>query len=202
MLDALFSNDMLLFTLPALLGTAVFLLKLGLMTLAGFDADADVDADVDLDIDVDADMDVEGAHGEATTDAFKILSIHGIAAFMMGFGWGGLLGARTFGWDLPLSVLTGLGIGLAMVWLLGLLLKAAYDLQTSGNIHLRDAVGREGIVYASVPEQGTGRGQVRVVIEDRARIYNATTDGEGLPTNTRVRVTGMSADHSLTVAKL
>ena len=36
MLQGMFSQEALLFTIPALLGTAVFLLKLGLMAIGGF----------------------------------------------------------------------------------------------------------------------------------------------------------------------
>ena len=66
MLDRLFSQETMLFTIPALLGTGVFLLKMALMALGGFGADIDADADVDVDVDAD---------GSDSTDAFTLLSI-------------------------------------------------------------------------------------------------------------------------------
>ena len=59
MLQALFSQEALLFTIPALLGTAVFLIRLGLMTIVGLDHDVDVPHDVDIPHDVAID-----AHGD------------------------------------------------------------------------------------------------------------------------------------------
>ena len=197
MIDRLFSQEALLFTVPALLGTLVFLLKLGLMALGGVGGDV-ADVDVDVDVDVDGDLGEEVESGDSTA-AFTLLSIQSIAAFLMGFGWGGLGGLVGFDWPLGISLLLGVGFGAGLIWLLGLLMKAMYDLQTSGNVHIRDALGAEGQVYANVPAQGAGRGQVRVIIDGRARIYNAVSDGEALATNSRIRVVRVNQDHTLTV---
>jgi hypothetical protein len=74
-----------------------------------------------------------------------------------------------------------------------------YDLQSSGNVRLDDAVGIEGQVYANVPAGGEGRGQVRVVMGDRARIYNAVSDGGAIKTGSRIRVVRVNEDRTLTV---
>ncbi len=192
MLDRLFSQETMLFTIPALLGTGVFLLKMGMMALGGFGAD--VDADADLDVDVDADSD-----GSDSTDAFKLLSIQSIAAFLMGFGWGGVSGIIGLDWGLGLSLLLGVGFGVALMWMLGLLMKAVYALQSSGNIRIDNAIGLQGTVYAQIPAKGQGKGQVRLVIENRARMYNAASAGEPISTNTAVRVTHVNDDNTLTV---
>ena len=194
MLSSLFAQDVLLFTIPALLGTLVFLIKIGIMSIGIGDIDADVDIDVDMDVDADVD-------GGDSTAAFSFISIQSIAAFIMGFGWGGLVGLKTFGWGLPMSVLSGLAFGTSLMWVLGLMLKAIYNLQNSGTVNPKDAIGMEAMVYANVPANGDGRGKVRVVIRDRARIYNAITEGEILPSNSRVRVTRVDSDNTLTVIK-
>ncbi|MBT8484626.1 MAG: hypothetical protein HKO59_02100 [Phycisphaerales bacterium] len=189
MIDTLFSQHALFFSIPALLGSVVFLMKLALMTLG---ADADVDTDVDLDL----------GDAAAATDsdaAFTLLSIQSIAAFLMGFGWGGLGGVVGLDWTLAPSVLLGVGCGAGLMWLLGLMLKAIYDLQESGNVHIDDATGHAGTVYASIPPHGGGHGQVRVVIRDHARIYEAITNGEALPTNTPVQVTDVGPGRTLVV---
>ncbi len=199
MLDRLFSQETMLFTIPALVGTGVFVLKMGLMALGGFGADVDADADVDVDVDADVDADSDGSD---STDAFKLLSIQSIAAFLMGFGWGGVSGIIGLDWGLPLSLLLGVGFGVALVWLLGLLMKAVYGLQSSGNIRIGDAIGLQGTVYAQVPAKGQGKGQVRLVIENRARMYNAASDGESISTNTAVRVIRINDDNTLTVTSV
>ncbi len=100
-----------------------------------------------------------------------------------------------------MSVLSGLAFGTSLMWVLGLMLKAIYNLQNSGTVNPKDAIGMEAMVYANVPANGDGRGKVRVVIRDRARIYNAITEGEILPSNSRVRVTRVDSDNTLTVIK-
>jgi membrane protein implicated in regulation of membrane protease activity len=200
MLQALFDQEALLFTIPALLGTAVFLVRLGLMAVGGFDHDVDVPHDVAVDVDVHGDVDLgHDVESGDSTEAFKLLSIQSIAAFLMGFGWGGVGGLLGFDWSFPMSLLLGVGFGLVLVWLMGLLMKAMYDLQSSGTVRIEDAVGAEGQVYANIPAGGEGRGQVRVVIDDRARIYNAVSEGDAVKSGARVRVVRVNEDRTLTV---
>lgn len=188
----MFDKSAMLFTIPALVGTAVFLMKLGLMTIGGDAGDLDIDLDTDVDVDLSGDA-------EDSTHAFNLLSLQAIAAFMMGFGWGGLAARHGFGASWPVSLLGGVVVGVAMLWLLGLLLKAIHDLQGSGNVDLADAVDLEASIYARVPPQGEGRGQVRVVIDQRMRIVNAVSTGDALERNARVRVIAINGDNTLTV---
>ncbi len=196
MLGGLFQQEALFFTVPAVLGTTVFLIRLGLMAIGGF---ADGVDGVDVDADVDLGAEVEGGD---STHAFELLSVQSIAAFLMGFGWGGVGGLLGFDWSFPMSMLTGAAFGVGLVWLLGLLMKAMYDLQSSGNIRIKDAVGAQGRVYTNVPAKGDGRGQVRVVVNQRARIYNAVSDGDAIVTNSDVRIVRVNEDHTLTVTSV
>jgi len=52
-------------------------------------------------------------------------------------------------------------------------------------VSIAGAMGREGDVYLRCLSDGT-RGQVRVNIGDRQRIYNAISGSEELPTGTRI----------------
>jgi hypothetical protein len=193
MLKAMFDQGMLLFTIPALLGTAVFLLRLGLMALGGDGGGADGHADVHVDVGGGAD-----GHGDST-EAFKLVSVQSVAAFLMGFGWGGLGARLGLGWTLPGSLLLGGGFGAALVWLLGVIMKGVYDLESSGNISIDQTMGAEGSVYARIPCAGSGRGQVRVVIGERARIYNAVSQDDEISTGTRIRVVRVNDDQTVTV---
>lgn len=184
--EALVADGAGWFTVPAIVGTLFFCVRLVLLLVAG-------DGGLDLDID-----DLDGD----PTEAFKILSIQSVTAFMMGFGWGGIAGLRAFGWEWVHSLLLGVAFGAFMVWLLVLLLKGVYDLQSSGNVRLESAVGSEGTVYANVPENGSGRGQVQIVVNGRQRIYNAVSESEAIPTRSRVRVMRVNEDRTLTVGPL
>lgn len=189
MLDAIFAQQALIFTVPALVGTTVFVIKMVLMTVGGLGADVH-HGDV-----------AHGADSTDSTHAFNVLSVQAVAAFLMGFGWGGLGGLVGFEWPLSGSLALGAALGALFVWVLALLLKATYDLEASGNVHASDAIGREGSVYASVPAEKSGRGQVRVVIGNRDRIYNAVSDGEAIPTGTRIRVVSVNDDQTLSVTR-
>lgn len=196
MQELFFDGHALWFTIPAFVGSAFFLLRMILMLVGGvIDVDLDGDADVDL-----TDVDVE--HGDST-EAFKFLSVQSILAFAMGFGWAGLGALKGSAVEnMALVLLIAVAGGVAMVWLLTLLLKAVADLQSSGNISIQTALGLEGTVYASVPARGKGKGRIRLVIEERQRMYSAITEGDELPTNTRVRVTRVNSDNTLTVAAI
>ncbi len=194
MLADLFQQEALFFSIPAVLGTTVFLIRLGLMSIGGF---ADGVDGVDVDIDCDADIEA----GDST-QSFELLSVQSVAAFLMGFGWGGVGGLIGFDWSFPMSMLAGAVFGAGMVWLLGMLMKAMYDLSSSGNVNIQDAVGAEGTVYTNVPAKGGGRGQVRVVVNLRARFYNAVSDGDAIVTNSSIRVVRVNDDHTLTVTSV
>jgi hypothetical protein len=203
MSDLFFGVPAVWFAVPAIIGTLFFTLRLGLMFVggveSGLDADVDVDFDVDVDVGVDADVDVD--HGDSS-EAFKLLSLQSIAAFLMGFGWGGLGALRGAGWSLIMSGAFAVAAGVGMVWLLGKLLGFAYRLQSSGNISISQALEMEGTVYTAIPAFGQGKGLIRLVIDDRERYYRAVTDGEAVPSRERVRVVSLNEDNSVTVEKV
>jgi len=212
MQDLFFGQGAAWFTIPALVGSVFFLIRIVLL-LVGAGAH---DLGMDFHDGGGAGAIHAGGLGDAHTggltgDAahhdsghdFQVLSTQSIAAFLMGFGWAALAAYKGSHWHWPaVTVAGGLG-GVAMVWLLALLLKGMADLQSSGNIPLAAALGAEGDVYVNVPE--TGQGQVRLTVSGRQRFYNAVTGsaggGEPLPTGTRIRVIKVNTDNTLTVTR-
>jgi len=193
MLELFFDNGAGWFAFPAFVGTFIFALRL-VLTLAGGAGGADLD----LDMDVDAAGHTHGDPG----DAFKVLSVQVIAAFLMGFGWAGLGAYRgsELSWQWSLAI--GAVGGVAMVWLLMILLRFIHSLQASGNINVRNALDAEGGVYVSIPGDGK-RGQVRVIIDGRQRIFNAISeDNAPIDSKQRIKVTKVNNDNTLTVRTL
>jgi len=190
MLDLFFSGGAGWLTVLAFTGTSVFVLRL-ILLFAGHHVG-------DL-----GDLHTEVPHDTHTdpADAFKALSLQSVAAFAMGFGWGGLGALKGSGLSWTPTIAIALAAGVAMVWVLALLLKGIHDLQSSGNVLPTDSIGSEGDVYLTVPGNAEGRGQVRVVIGARQRIYNASTESEPLPTGTRVKVVGVNNDNTLAVVR-
>jgi hypothetical protein len=196
MVDVFFGSGAIWYTTPAVLGTAVFLLRMILMG-AGAATDADFDDGGDLDFDAEFDTDAMAHSGHA----FAILSINTVAAFLMGFGWGGLAAMKGSPWgdSWLLVVATAMACGVGMTWVMVLLLKLLYDMQASGNISIRRAIGAEGTVYIEVPAKGEGRGRVRLVLEGHERTYNAVTEGAAITRRERVKVTKVNRDNTVTV---
>jgi hypothetical protein len=206
-MDLFFGGSAAWFTVPAFLGSFFFILRLALMLVGGHgDLHADVDGDVQFDLhgdvhgDIHADSDV--ADHPDSSSAFKVLSVQSIAAFMMGFGWGGLGGFKGAGWSAPTSTIFGLAVGVGMVWLLGKLLEGVYRLQSSGTVTIDSALGIEGSVYIAIPRARNGRGRVRLVVDDRERFYNAVTDGDAIESHARVRITEVNDDNTVTVTRV
>jgi len=188
MLDKLLTGDAIWFGVPALVGTLLFVIRMVLMMFGGHGMDVD-HGDV---------TDGGGAvDGHDAAGAFKALSLQTMMAFAMGFGWGGILGMFTLRWDFGKSMLVGVAMGVFMVWLLALMLKATMELQSSGNVRLDQAIGTEADVYVQIPATGTG--QVKVVVKDRMRIVNASWEGDGPAQASRVRVVRVNPDNSVVV---
>ena len=148
------------FTVPALVGTGGYLLRL---LFGGGDDDGG------------AEIVEGGAVGDVTATA---LSVQGLLAFLMGFGWGGLACLRALEWSGPASVGGGVGTGFVFIGLTVLVFRAARRLQSSGNISLARLVGSEAEVYTAIPAAGNGLGRVRTVDDERERYESAKTSVE------------------------
>lgn len=185
MQDLFFSQHAGWFTLPAIVGTVFFALRLILLS-------------VGHGMEVTTDLDIDPGHSDPT-EGFKVLSVQSIAAFMMGFGWAGLGALKGTGLTVGVSLGVATFGGVGMVWLAALLLKGVYDLERSGNINLNSAVGSEAQVYAQIPAGGSGYGQVRLTINGRQRYVKAASEGGEIGTGARVRVVGISGDRTLRV---
>lgn len=177
------------FSAPAIIGTIFFVIRLTMLFVGG--GDLDVDADVDVDV------------GDADTDvAFKVLSVQSVAAFLMGFGWGGLGAFRGTGLGVLSSIVVGLAAGTGMMLLLGKLLQMIHKFHSSGTLPIHRALYCEGTVYAQIPATGQGMGEISVVIDDRQRYYRAVSDDAPIETSTKVRVVDINDDNSVTVTRV
>lgn len=194
MLTAMFSGYALWFTIPALIATGAFVIKLSLL-LTGADA-----------IDDHADFSAAAGDGHAGTDdgagAFKLLSVQAMMGFLMGFGWGGFAALQGSGFGLLASIGIGVGCGLGMMWLLAFVFRAMSELESSGNIGIHQVIGKDGVVDVTVPSARSGMGRVRVIVDERQRSYSAMTEGAELGRATRVRILSAEGDNTLMVASI
>lgn len=194
---------------PATLLLLIQTILLFLGGMGGGDTDAD-DGHLDLsghaDLsgdspDASADLHDDGdAHDGHAAAGLHVLTLRGIVAFLTLFSWGGLwlshLGLRPF-WALFLGIQLGIVgmVGIALV------LREAIKLQQDGTLDLRNAVGRSGSVYLTVPPQRSGPGKVNVLVQEQFWEFEAVTDSETpIPTGAEVEIVGLVDDEILLVA--
>jgi membrane protein implicated in regulation of membrane protease activity len=146
------------FFVCAAVSAFLFVIRMGLMILGGDDSG---------EVDLDADFDDMG-HG------FQLLTIHGLNAFSLMFGLVGLALSRQSGASAGWSIIGGLVAGMLTMAVFAKLMEMMLNLQSSGTVNVRNAVGRDGTVYLQIQAGGTGK--VQLVVQNRLRIYDAKSE--------------------------
>jgi len=192
----------------AIAASIVFVIQNALMLLGLGDMDSDVDADVSTDFDVHADADTDVSSGHAghegtlgSAGIFSLFTLRNFINFFLGFGWGGISFAPVIA-NKGLLLLCSVLIGLLFVAVFALMLRAMLRLEKSGNFNISDCVGQTASVYLRIPAQHAAAGKVQISINGSVHELNAFTDGEQLPTGSRVRVTKVIDAGSLLVERL
>ena len=189
MMDVLFSVDELMtfgvdaviYGVLALLGTLLFVLRLGLAFFGGIDSDFDLDVD-------------------AGTDAtFGFVSVLSILAFFMGAGWMGL--TCRVSWDVGHlgSGLAATGFGTLMMLLASALMYGVKKMGREVHYDVKTAIGHTAQVYLTIPAKGKGRGQVTVTVSGRKKVLPATSTGKEIKAFTAVKVVAVEDDDSFIV---
>jgi len=162
------------FLVCAVVGGAVFIIKMALMLIGGH---ADIHPDMDLSGDVHLDSDA-GAH---------LLSIQGIVGLVMMFGLVGLLLHLGIRINAFLAFLGATAAGAATLYGTAKIMGWMMSLQSSGTIDEKNALGAEGVVYLHIPPDGVGK--VHVTIQNRLMEYEAESQNHTeLKTGEQIRV--------------
>ena len=172
-------------------------------------ADADIpDGDVDVDL-PDAD-EIDGVFGDNSiseaADVFgleglRILTVRGIIAFLVVFGW---VGVVMTGAEVPLLITLPVATicGFFIMVLLAILMKLVLKLRSDGNLDNRNAVGTSGTVYLTIPAERQGEGKVQLMLQGSYVERSAVTDDkEPIPTGTEVVIIGVSGGTALIVRR-
>jgi hypothetical protein len=150
------------------------------------------------DADLHHDMGDGGDHPDGT---FGLFSVRAIASFFTFFGLTGWLGTNN-GWNPTVTVLGATGAGLALMVVVGWMMRMQSKLQSRGNLDSKNALGQSARVYLRIPGRNAGFGKVTVKIQGRTAEYSAFTLGDELPTGALVRITRMSTPDTFEVARL
>lgn len=182
-----------IYTVCAVAGGTVLVLRLILMLLGMDHADAASDSVLDVTNTDAGDLSGHGEHG----GAFNFLSLQSIAGFFTMFGLVGL-GLLRINASEVMSLLGGLGAGLLTAWATGMVFWSMRRLQSEGTLNINNAVGQTGTVYLTIPAEGTG--VVNVTVQGTLRALDAVSaSGHPIPTGRIIQVVGISAGKILVV---
>ncbi|MBE6672124.1 MAG: hypothetical protein E7599_01185 [Ruminococcaceae bacterium] len=162
-----------IFAVIAIPATLLLLIQT-VMLFLGIGDDADGGAD-DLADGVADDLpdEADGVFGDQTDadtadlaglEGLRILTLRGIIAFLVVFGW---VGVAMDGAGIALFVTLPVAAvcGFAMMVVLALLMRAVMKLRNSGNADNRNAIGVSGKVYLTVPAARGGSGKVHLMLQ-------------------------------------
>ncbi len=154
----------------------------------------DVSADVDASSLPDSDLTHAGS-------GIHLFTLQGLVAFFAVFGWSGLImlegNVQPVG-AVALAIVFGFGAMVALAFLLRAMLK----LQQAGNMDIKNAIGRSGTVYLTIPAKREQKGKVTIFIQDRVTELDAVTNNaEPIHTGVEVTVIGISNGNTLIVDK-
>jgi membrane protein implicated in regulation of membrane protease activity len=161
----------------------------------------DEGGDADIEIDADGDGIFDGDIDPTGLDALKLLSVRGIIAFLVVFGWVGY-GMSNANVSLWLTILVSFICGISMMVALAFFVRGVMKLRNDGNIDNRNAIGVSGKVYLTVPAERKGEGKVNVMLHGTYVERDAVTDDkEDIHTGCEIVVTGLSGQTALVVTR-
>ena len=186
-----------IFIYCTLIGGGALLLQVGMMLL-GFD---DLFDGADGDLDLGLEMDGEGgdSNGFWLLEMLSLKTLSAALAFFGLSGWICIAAGQSNGVALTVASIAGYSAMYSVYWALKQMLK----LEKSGNIDVRNAVGKSAKVYIPIPAQREGQGKVQMKVQDRTTEYLAVTeDIETLKTGEDVIVVELIASDTLLVERV
>ena len=167
----------------SIVSSIIFAFQL-LITLLGFDSGADVEV------------------GEADLDAeFSLFSLRSIVAFMLFFGWTGVMVLNNGGTPTRAITLGAIAGTIAMI-VIAYLLYHMYKMEESGTVSLLSTIGKEGEVYIPIPSKLNGKGKVQIEVENKLMELVAVTNQEKISTGSKVKVLDVLEKNVLLVEAL
>lgn len=164
----------------------VFIVQM-ILTFVGMDGSDGLSADFD------GDMDSDGP--------FQFFSFRNLVNFLLGFGWGGVSFYNTFEskvWVGILALLTGLVFFFFFFFLMKQLMKLAKD----NTFRINSTLDKAADVYLTIPGEKTGKGKIQISVNGAYHELDAMTEGEAIPTGSKIKVTQIIDNQTVLVIKL
>jgi membrane protein implicated in regulation of membrane protease activity len=176
----------------------LLLIILIVMMLVGFGND---DVDGDTADEFDGESDADATDGDTRDAGLSFFTLRGIVSMFSIMGWSGLIFLDA-GMGLPVwaGVAISVALGLLTLFLVALAMRGISRLQSSGNLDLRNAIGKVGQVYLTIPADGASAGKVNLTVQEQFKEFSAiTTAKEPIKTGAYVRVVSVSESGVLLV---
>ena len=144
------------------------------------------------------------ASGDADVDAdgempLQFFTFRNFVNFFLGFAWTGISFYEAIDSKLWLTLLC-VFIGLVLVTIVMALLYALSKATQSGNIDVKNAIGRPATVYFTIPAAGKGTGKIQMSIQQAVREYDAVSESdEPIATGKMVRVKSVIDAHTFLI---
>lgn len=181
----------------AIPSSCLFVVQIGLLIM-GIDSAGDVPDSIDVDsigeVDFDGDMDDLEFNSETDVHSsnipLKLITFRNVVIFLTVFSWTGItaidneLGKTT-------TVIISIIVASIVVGILTAVFRALLKLQESGNINPKNAIGKEGKVYLTIPEKESGMGKIEIVFQGKYQVVDSVTKGQALKTGIPVKVVGI-----------
>jgi hypothetical protein len=146
-------------------------------------------------MDGNADGSIEHDQGPDT----QYFTIKNLIAFFTLFGWTGLA-AYHAGLGKPMAIILAAASGLAIVFIMVLLVKNISRLKHSGTMKIENAINKTGNTYLFIPGKRGGMGKVHIKVQGALRELPAMTDDEEtIATGKLIRVKTILNDQILLV---
>lgn len=149
--------------------------------------------DMDLDTDISAaDGDFYSGYHDGTVpgdfDILRLFSFQSIVAFMTVFSWMSISCINS-GMNELFALILGFVFGFIAMYGVAKLIKFSRSLASSGNINLKNALGKSARVYLPIRANGKNQGKVLVTLQERMIEQDAITDEDfDLPSGTAVKI--------------
>ncbi len=168
----------------ALVASALFVIQF-IMSIIGLDTDTDLESDGGMMEDV---------------DGLNIISLRGILAGLMMFGWTGVAVIGS-GQNLIISAAWALAAGILALVGVAYLMRFFLRMQDRGqNFDLHNALDEIGEVYLRIPPSGKGAGKIHITFSNMYQQIDAIThNGAEIPTGSKVKVVEVTDDKLLRV---
>ncbi len=177
----------------ALATSLVFIIQMVLTFIGIGDHDADLAMPDATDVPDGDTLDSGGA--------IQLFTVRNLINFLLGVGWGGVCFWSTIPVR-PLLAIVAILCGCAFVAMFVFMFRQMKKLESNGAFRIQDCVGAVCAVYLRIPASRKGQGKVQISLNGSVQEISAMTDGDLIPTGTRVKVVEVIDENTLLVAPL